>query len=126
MKLRVEKVRPDQALTPMNCRLMLGDQEIEGVTAVRFGPIDARKAKIHETEIVAEVEFERLDFAVMGKPWNAIVRAELERVRDELCPLGCGDGRPPTTTPFEDGLFHAFGRCPAEFVVRRLKELDTR
>jgi len=54
--------------------------------------------------------------------WTLLDLSEGDRVVD----LGCGDGRPPTTTPFEDGLFHAFGRCPAEFVVRRLKELDTR
>lgn len=120
--LRIEQVDHDQPLTSTNCRLTMDGHEVEGVTRVVIAPIDANQPDFIKAEITAAVTLD-LSVAVARDPWHELVVRELEELRRALCPAGCGAGIEPHTLPLDKGYHHAFGRCPAELIVTRLRAL---
>lgn len=121
--LHVAQLDKTKPLTPMNCHVTLDGKEVEGVSRIVIEPIDANKPDTCKAEITAEVTFD-LNVAAMRNPWNDILRRELLELRATMCPAGCGQGIDPQTMPLEEGLHHAFGRCPAETINLRLRALN--
>lgn len=120
--LRVEQIDQDQQFTSMNCRITLDGEEVHGVSKVVIDPIDANNHDTLKAEITAEVT---LDFscAASEQPWKELLLRELKELRNAVCPVGCGAGIEPHVLPLEKGLHHAFGRCPAELIVQRIRRL---
>lgn len=121
-RLRISKINDDRPLSPMNCQLTLDGKGIEGVSCIRIAPIDAKNPQLAEAEITAEVDL-NLEVALMQDPWRGLLRRELEELRRAMCPLGCGADIDPHTLPLKKGWHHAFGRCPAELIVDRLRAI---
>ncbi len=113
---------PGEIATPHNIKLMCGDEEVGGVIALSFSSFDVNDPKLATADFTCTVGVD-MEVAVRHPPYKQLLFHELNELRKELCPHGCGEGHEPLADTITGELNHGFGPCPAAAIIRRMEML---